>query len=126
MQKYFVKKIFQLILCLALFLTVALLTNLAFAAEPQLSGRCKIQSDCPLLGNKDKAVCHCVKTSEDQTKCEDKDGNPTGTCLTKITLNPNPTVFDPNIEFKSPTGSATFAGLVCSVTSFISDTILPP
>ena len=125
MQKYFVKKFFQLILCLVLFLTVALPTNLAFAEEFSLSGRCKVKSDCtPRLG--DEAVCHCVKTSEDQIKCEDKDGNPTGTCLAKSTLNPNPTVFDPNIEFKSPIGTDNFADLICSITGFISDTILPP
>lgn len=41
-------------------------------------------------------------------------------------LNPTPNVAFTTIEFLSPTGTATFADLICQTTSFVSDTILPP
>ena len=79
--------------------------------------------------------CNGVKDMQTCTYITDTRGVPY--MCQKVSIDPDPEKFAcraqnraqagiPPIIFESPTGTATFADLICRVTGFISDTILPP
>ena len=119
---------FQLVLCLVLFLTAMFLADSVSAATsiaPSIGGTCRTKADCPLTDP--ASDCYCLSTqSKDGKTCEDAKGKATGACIGGRTLNPNPTAQDITTTFRPPTGTANFADLICRVTGFISNTILPP
>ena len=84
-------------------------------------GSCQRQGDCACkewAGN----VCNKYPRCINPETVNDVQAGEWGWCE-----NPYASGFEiPAFEFPSPTGSATFADLICSVTGFISSTILPP